>query len=359
MRWSPRSTSLTLFALCMAGCGSTRTDTGGLPESDSFDPTAGSGGTAGTDGGGGSDGGGSTDGASDGGDSGDDLRLDVGDGGTGGPGEGGTADGCQKVDFLFVVDNSASMADEQQQLIASFPGFIDAIINQVGVEDFHILATDTDGASLGCLSGSCTGDSRWSQNSICNGAPCAGIPEPDSCGGTLGGGRINGLDGTDCMVEGGFNYAIKDQPNLADTFSCMARHGGGEGTESQMGAMVAAVSEDLTAAGACNDGFVRDDAILVVTVITDENDGGSMGDPTSWRQALVDAKLGNDEAIVTLGVLGTDSNCDPTAAPRMNEMITSFDKGTTVSKCEPDYSPFFAQAVDFIEVACDDFVPPG
>lgn len=353
-----RTTLLGLFlpALGVAGCGSTRTNVGGLSGSEGLDPTGESDGSAETEGG--SDGGGATTGGSDGG--GDDLRLDVGAGGdTGGPGEGGSNDGCQKVDFLFVVDNSASMSDEQQQLVASFPGFIDAIINQVGVEDFHILATDTDAAGLGCLDGVCSGDGRWSQNSRCNGAPCAGIPDPGTCGGILGGGRIHGIDGTDCMVVGGFNYAIEGQPNLPDTFSCMARHGGGESTESQMGAMVAAVSPELNASGACNDGFVRDDAILVVTVITDENDTGSTGDPASWRQALVDAKLGNEEAIVALGVFGTDGDCNPTGAPRMNETILSFEKGTTVSKCEPDYAPFFAQAVDFIEVACDDFIPPG
>src|SRR5688572_8631367 len=37
--------------------------------------------------------------------------------------DGGRA-GCEKVDFLFVVDNSASMEDEQQNPVASFPGFI-------------------------------------------------------------------------------------------------------------------------------------------------------------------------------------------------------------------------------------------
>src|SRR5690242_21671906 len=35
--------------------------------------------------------------------------------------------GCAKADFLFVIDNSGSMADEQDNLIASFPGFIDTI----------------------------------------------------------------------------------------------------------------------------------------------------------------------------------------------------------------------------------------
>ena len=42
-------------------------------------------------------------------------------------GSGGASPGCAKVDFLFVIDNSVSMKDEQDALIASFPGFIDSI----------------------------------------------------------------------------------------------------------------------------------------------------------------------------------------------------------------------------------------
>src|SRR5204862_5903779 len=32
--------------------------------------------------------------------------------------------GCKKIDFLFVIDNSDSMDDEQANLARSFPGFI-------------------------------------------------------------------------------------------------------------------------------------------------------------------------------------------------------------------------------------------
>ena len=54
-----------------------------------------------------------------------DVIYDVGDGATA---EGGVnGPGCQKADFLFIVDNSGSMQDEQNNLIASFPGFISTI----------------------------------------------------------------------------------------------------------------------------------------------------------------------------------------------------------------------------------------
>ena len=52
-------------------------------------------------------------------------KLDVG-GGTGMMEGGDTTLGCKKVDLLFVVDGSGSMADEQANLLTAFPAFIDS-----------------------------------------------------------------------------------------------------------------------------------------------------------------------------------------------------------------------------------------
>ena len=59
------------------------------------------------------------------------LKLDVGVGDTT---TGAPAMGCRKVDFLFVIDNSGSMSDEQQNLINSFPSFIQTIQDRFYVE---------------------------------------------------------------------------------------------------------------------------------------------------------------------------------------------------------------------------------
>ena len=42
---------------------------------------------------------------------------------------------CQKIDFLFVIDNSSSMEDEQQRLIDGFPGFMQGV--QETIEAFE------------------------------------------------------------------------------------------------------------------------------------------------------------------------------------------------------------------------------
>ena len=48
--------------------------------------------------------------------------------GTGGGGGGtGTMMGCDKMDILFIVDNSGSMSEEQTNLAQNFPKFIDVL----------------------------------------------------------------------------------------------------------------------------------------------------------------------------------------------------------------------------------------
>ena len=53
--------------------------------------------------------------------------------------------GCDKIDFLFVVNNTPSMAAEQQKLIAAFPDFFAALQAEVQpAADAHIMVVDTD-----------------------------------------------------------------------------------------------------------------------------------------------------------------------------------------------------------------------
>jgi hypothetical protein len=70
------------------------------------------------------------------------VKLDLGAQGDFGRPDG---EGCRKLDFLFVIDNSNSMANEQSLLIDAFPGFVAAI--EAGLPqatDFHIGVTKTD-----------------------------------------------------------------------------------------------------------------------------------------------------------------------------------------------------------------------
>lgn len=300
-------------------------------------------------------------------DDGDKLDVMGGDG-TGAGAEGSEDSGCEKVDFLFVIDSSPSMEDEQANLLGSFPGFMSAIQDTLDVEDYHLMVVD------------------------------AGQVTGAGCEGTLGAGQVRSAAGVDCGLTEGNRYATQDQADLAAAFSCMGQRGFmGPGDEQTMDALMAAIGP-LNAEGQCNAGFLRDDAILVVTIITDEEDSpsdsvvipaldgtcepadadpNSQGDPASWADAIIAAKNGDSEAAVVLSLLG---DCDiggdcagivldplnPAApitgaepAPRIRQFTESFSFGSVGPVCSADYAPFFLEAVSVIDSACDDFVPPA
>jgi hypothetical protein len=261
--------------------------------------------------------------------------------------------GCQKVDFLFVVDNSTSMFREQANLTASFPGFMDVVEETLEVADFHIMVVDTDG---------------WDGQAASSAA--------DPCRDALGAGKRTDSDEQECGVTGDHRYLTPAQPELEQTFACVAQVGTlGDSREQPMDAMLLAVGPAHNERGGCNESFLRDDAILVVTIITDEDDTRSSGSPEVWRQALLDAKAGNDKALVVLGLVD-DENLDVPlsggpcedglfgsfsglgGAPILQRFVTGLPQGSLASVCAPDYSPFFAQAVSVIDTACDEFVPP-
>jgi hypothetical protein len=155
----------------------------------------------------------------------------------------------------------------------------------------------------------------------------------------------------------------------------------GSGAERPMQAMQGAVSEAMNDAAGCNEGFLRDDAILVVVVATDEEDdaaedpnGGSPGDPADWAQSLITAKNDDPKAVVVLMLVG-DSDapggvCPPGAdpgnggpgaepSPRLREFAELFDHGMWGSICSSDYGDFFNEAISVIDVTCEEFTPPG
>jgi hypothetical protein len=306
--------------------------------------------------------------------------FDVGGGGGTGQGEGGDEKGCEKIDFLFVIDNSMSMGDEQQQLVDSFPGFIDTIRDTLMAQDYQILVTATDdlgnvGAGTGSCNSACQGQGCCAQecsarpHCTCNWGSCVNL---SPCQKTLGAGRLHDSKFQECGVEGANRYIVDGQPDVYGAFACMGLVGTyGSGSERPMQAVLDATGP-LSEPGECNAGFLRDDAILVVTYITDEHDVDSPGNPAAWKQQLVGHKGGNESAIVVLGLVGDygkqGSACteyDPINgngaenAVELQTFAESFERGSWGSVCAHDYAPFFADAVAEVDAACDDFVPEG
>jgi len=290
-------------------------------------------------------------------------KLDVVGGGDGGSiGETSTDGGCKKVDLLFVIDNSGSMADEQVNLVTSFPAFIDGMRTRLA---------DTEGYNVGVISSDVyTGD-----------LTCVPLQEGALITATAGGGSSNA---TCSPFTSGLRF-MTEADDLESKFACAAQIGiSGDGDERPIQALTAAFSPGLTAAGACNEGFLRDDALLVVVVITDEEDDhetaeaacdqspqqGSAGEPADWFDALVAVK-GEESAIVLLSLVGTTGadacltldKCNggidgAEPAPRLLELTEMFTYGFVGPVCQP-YGPFFLEAIDVIQSACDEFEPPG
>ncbi len=165
------------------------------------------------------------------------------------------------LDMLFVIDNSPSMADKQQNLANNFPNFINQLnASEGGLPNVHIGVVNTDLGTKG------------------SGNPTPGPPIGQvGQGGCAGTGNSGKLTTNGASVTGAFLSDIKSTDgtriknytgNLADVFGQMARLGaGGCGFEQPLAAMQAALSNNPA-----NAGFLRQDALLAVIFLTDEDD---------------------------------------------------------------------------------------
>jgi hypothetical protein len=289
-------------------------------------------------------------------------KLDVGDGDeSGGQAEGGTDDvGCHAVDLLFVIDDSISMDDEQAGLIAAFPEFITAMQTELADADgYHIgvVTTDVYAGDMTC------GQERGTLVTHTGGTASSNAQcDPYSSG----------------------KRFMTEQDDLDARFACAAQVGTmGDPDERPVETMLAALSPGQLAVGGCNEGFLRDDALLVVVIITDEEDdhemggcnalpgSGSEGDPPDWYGQLVAVKGGVESSIVLLSIVGPDTMpfCPPLnkcnlgstgseIGARIIELTQMFTYGFVGSVCT-DYGPQFQEAIAIIDSACDDFEPPG
>lgn len=248
---------------------------------------------------------------------------------------------CGAVDLLFVVDDSGSMADEQLNLVASFPGFISGIEALLGEgTDWHVGVVATDAYAFN--------------------APGCGLMGAlvDRTGGDLSSAAVCGP-----FAAGGRYMTRADE--LESAFSCAAQVGiDGTGHERPMDALTTALAGTAELA-ACNHGFLRHDSLLVIVLVTDEEDADdSAGDPASWYQAIVSARGDDPSGIVMLSLVGhpKPNDCIETQwtgmmgaeiAPRLIELTEMFEHGIVADVCAPDYGPAFEEALAGIATSCD------
>jgi hypothetical protein len=250
----------------------------------------------------------------------------------------GAANGCAKADFLFVVDSSLSMRDRQITLAQSFPGFIRVAEKTLGSSDIHIMVVDTDGRAPSEL---------LRRDAVADDALCEKM---------RGAGIRSSEQGDSCNIAGDQRFIVQGQPELEQTFACAAQVGtDGSDFEHPIDAMLDALSPTLNQPGGCNAGFLRDDAILFVTLISDEDDRRSDGDPADWQTELLARKGNNSDAVLLLGILADGNLSDGVCrgnqdAPRLQGLANSL--GLVGSVCADDYSAFFQQALGWLAARC-------
>jgi hypothetical protein len=160
------------------------------------------------------------------------------------------------VDVLFMVDNSPSMKEEQDNLGRNFPAFIDELRKiPGGLPNVHIGVISSDlGAGPTPLMGGCTrvaGD--------------RGILQvKPNCGLNAGERFIVS------SPNGSANPTVNFTGDLSNVFSCMASLGtAGCGYEHQLQSSRVALYETITPD---NKGFLRENAFLALVIISDEDD---------------------------------------------------------------------------------------
>ena len=174
----------------------------------------------------------------------------TGDGPGTGDGDGdGDGDGpgpaCAEMDIVFVIDDSVSMEEEQANLAANFPEFA-RVLDEYQVRNGDLLdyrvAVTTTGLDQYTVLGSVEVEDLGANGAFVD----------DRCG----------------MVR---PWVERDDANAADTFACAATVGiDGPLVEMPLRALDLAFADRV--ADGSNAGFRREDALLALVILTDEDD---------------------------------------------------------------------------------------
>jgi hypothetical protein len=282
------------------------------------------------------------------GDAADDVPI--GDDDPGGIDAGETvAPGCPDVDILFVIDDSGSMADQQESLIASFPGFVAGIREHLdSAQSIHVGVVTTEDYQA-------------------NPPACRTIGSLiTQTGGPASSASVCGPFAGRAWMDG-------EAWNLDQQFACAAKVGaGGDSDERVARAVMNALEPARNAPGACNAGFSRPESLLVVVIITDEDDVpdgcdgsgvcmtyGSGGTSAEWYDTVVAHRGGHAQNIVVLSLIGRalDNPCGATPASRLLGFTNRFANRAIGDVCAASYASFFVDALPVIDSACQNYEP--
>lgn len=257
--------------------------------------------------------------------------------------------GCLYIDVLFIVDISASMQQEKANLNTNFPNF-------VAVLDDYVADPNTAASAyrLGLTNSSIVNNA--------DGQSTFGLD------GALYDGQANFMGNCDMM---GKLWIDGPAPTVADTFSCAAPLPKSScnsctdiGKERPLDAIEMFV--DKSAVGGVNEDFYRgDESLLVIVILTDEDDDAtnSLTTPAQTKAVLDQFVQGEDRYVIVTIAGPENTTCDSAfgsaaAAPTLHEFTNAVPNGLLGDICQGDLAQSLEQALDVIVDACDTLPPP-
>ncbi|MCA9693678.1 MAG: VWA domain-containing protein [Myxococcales bacterium] len=218
---------------------------------------------------------------------------------------------CEALDILVVIDQSASMEDYEDKVIAVFFELVQVLEDALAdICDYHIGFTFA--SEIGH-----------------NPNPCK----------VLGSLLTRNAD-QDCAAElmAGRPYVTQDDDVIAALF-CLAMAGStkieGEDNARIGDVLRLSVSPEFNAPDGCNDGFFRPEAPLVTLIISDVDDDlkgsldgyGSQDDPGTWYADIFMANNFNSEGLTIAALIGPEEEqmgCGAGPTPRLHEFLGYF-----------------------------------
>jgi len=294
-----------------------------------------------------------------GGDGGDSDAGGDPDGGGGGHIDGGGDDfACKHLDIVIAVDGSSSMNEEMAAMGREvFPGFADALLDiSDGLDDYRVGVVDA-----------CADEPTFNTS----GEP--GMPEECSQSDSDQGTRACDFASGQTWIEATPATAPAD---VKAEFRCVGQIDRVEGSADLTVGTCSGDNDDERPTQAAiaalqpgvNEGFLRDDAVLVVIAVTDEDEHTI---PTRNAQQLYDqlvAAKGDVKDMVFLGIGGGPGGCsnqcpdnygsadEARKLRNVTDLFIAEDRGVFWNLCDGDLGSGLAEALDVIEQACDDFV---
>lgn len=278
-------------------------------------------------------------------------------------GDGGPSMGCEKVDLLFVIDDSGSMLDNQDKLTTAFPGMAqtidDTLVAQQGI-DYRI----------GVISSNIT-DDMMCILSLCGPNYLGRLQHTEArvaCSDVPAGKWIEGSEGAAAVSD---QFTCIASLNQAQDFNGLPEGG----SEAPLEATRMALVDRVTDAEQYNLGFLRDDALLVLVIVTDEDDQSVWMGDTHWptlggpgtiapvsdfHDMLVSLKGGHPENLTAVAISGPESGGGETDAPRIHaflDLAAPNSYWTDISGTS--YSDALQEALEVIEGSCEGFIPPA